>query len=117
MSNGYSITAGGVNDSSGGGTSLSSPLWLGMWARIQAASTKKGGLGFANPAIYGVANDATKYAKDFFDVGGPSTDTVPSCNGVTPLNCSHIGWDYLTGWGTPNVTDLMKDLDGGRRSR
>ena len=89
VSNGYTITAGGVNDSSGGGTSLSSPLWAGMWARIQAASTKKGGLGFANPAIYAVANDPAKNAKDFFDVGGLSTDTIPSCNGVTPLNCSH----------------------------
>ena len=111
-SNGYSITAGGVNDSSAGGTSLSSPLWLGMWARIQAASTKKNGNGFANPVIYGVANDPAKYATDFFDVGGLSTDTIPSCNGVTPLNCSHIGWDYQTGWGTPDVTNLMMDLDG-----
>ncbi len=81
--------------------------------RIQAASTQEGGLGFANPSIYAVANDGTKYAKDFFDVGGLSADTIPSCNGVTPLNCSHPGWDYLNGWGTPNVTELMKDLDGG----
>jgi subtilase family serine protease len=112
VSNGYNITVGGVNDSGGGGTSLSSPLWLGMWTRIQAASTKKGGNGFANPAIYRVANDPAKYAKDFFDVGGASADTVITCNGATPLNCSHPGWDYLTGWGTPNIKNLMLDLDG-----
>jgi hypothetical protein len=112
VSNGYAITAGGVNDSQGGGTSLSSPLWAGMWARIQAASSKPGGNGFANPAIYSLAIDPAKYATDFFDVGGASTDTIPTCNGVTPLNCSHPGWDYVTGWGTPNISKLMQDLDG-----
>src|SRR3954464_13367389 len=33
--------------SQGAGTSLSSPLWLGVWTRIQAAASGKG-LGFAN---------------------------------------------------------------------
>src|SRR5438128_12462688 len=37
VSNGYQITVGGKKDQAGGGTSLSSPLWLGMWTRIQAA--------------------------------------------------------------------------------
>ena len=38
ISNGYKITVGGTNDQPGGGTSLSSPLWLGMWTRMQAAA-------------------------------------------------------------------------------
>src|ERR1043166_2200373 len=66
-SNGYMITAGGKNDQAGGGTSLSSPLWLGMWARIQAASKK--GKGFANYTLY-------SHPADFFDVGGLTTDTT-----------------------------------------
>lgn len=106
--NGYQIISGG-NNGSGGGTSLSSPLWLGMWARIQAASSAKKGLGFANPAIYRIASDPAKYARDFFDIGGLSTDTMPNCNGD---QCTKPGWDYVSGWGTPDVTKLMLDLDG-----
>ncbi len=48
--------------SSEGGTSLSSPLMLGQWARVQAAASKtvasKGGVGFADPLIYAQAKDA-----------------------------------------------------------
>ena len=46
----------------------------------------------------------------FFDVGGTSGDTAPTCNGEY---CSTPGWDYVTGWGTPDVKNLMVALDGG----
>src|SRR5581483_9042403 len=59
-SNGYAIVAGGETAYPGGGTSLSSPLSLGMWTRIQAAAPAvkvRGkvtypGLGFANATYY-----------------------------------------------------------------
>jgi subtilase family serine protease len=99
----------------GAGTSLSSPLWLGMWTRVQAASSKPGRLGFASPAIYANNHDATKWARDFFDIGDPTnTSTVPTCSGIVVINnCSKPGWDYLSGWGTPDVKNLMQDLAGG----
>jgi hypothetical protein len=112
ISNGMTVTMAGNNDSAGGGTSLSSPMWLGMWTRIQAASSRSRGLGFADATIYRIAADSTKRSRDFFDVGGVSTDTAITCNGPNPYNCSHAGWDYLTGWGTPDVTNLMLDADG-----
>ncbi|TMC47893.1 MAG: hypothetical protein E6J14_14235 [Chloroflexi bacterium] len=112
ISNGYTVTMGGQNDSAAGGTSLSSPLWLGMWTRIQAASTKRGGNGFAANTIYTIAANPAKYAKDFFDIGSLSSDTAVTCNGPNPSNCSHPGWDYTSGWGTPDVTNLMRDVDG-----
>jgi len=101
VSNGYTVIVDG-REFSGGGTSLSSPLWLGMWARIQAASTHPGGNGFANPALYAVGNDPGRAARDFHDI------TV-GANGVyvaTP------GWDYVSGFGSPDVTNLMLDIDG-----
>ena len=110
--NGYTVTMNQANDQQGGGTSLSSPLWLGMWTRIQAASSRSKGNGFAAAAIYRIASDPAKYARDFFDIGGASTDTVVSCDGPAPYNCSHPGWDYTTGWGVPDVTNLMLDADG-----
>jgi subtilase family serine protease len=111
--NGYKITSGGRNDQQGAGTSLSSPLWLGMWTRMQAAAKSRKGKGFADPAIYRLASSSTRYAKDFFDIGGTSSATTPNCNGPSPAtNCSHPGWDYNSGWGTPDVKNLMLDLDG-----
>jgi hypothetical protein len=110
--NGYTVTMSQANDQQGGGTSLSSPLWLGMWTRIQAASKRTRGNGFAAATIYRIASDPTMYARDFFDIGGVSTDTTVSCDGPNPANCSHPGWDYTTGWGTPDVTNLMVDIDG-----
>jgi hypothetical protein len=98
---------------SGGGTSLSAPLWNGMWARIQAASSSPGGTGFANFAIYKNNSDPAKYARDFFDIGGTSTQTAITCNGPDgPFHCSHPGWDYVSGWGVPDIRHLMLDIDG-----
>ena len=109
-SNGYTITVNGANDQQGAGTSLSSPLWLGMWTRIQAASPRSRGNGFANQRLY---RDGATHPTDFFDVGGANPETVPNCNGpVAPLDCSHPGWDYTSGWGAPDVTALMQHIDG-----
>ena len=98
--NGMLITDDNGADSQGAGTSLSSPLWLGFWTRIQAAAAKKG-LGFANYSIYKAAQSAN-YSKDFFDVTVGDNQPYPA----TP------GYDNATGWGTPDVANLMKDLTG-----
>jgi hypothetical protein len=97
--NGYDIYANGAATTEGG-TSLSSPLWVGMWTRIQSAAPKA--LGFANPTIYKVGRRAAAYAKDFFDV------TL----GTNGLYQAGTGWDYVSGWGVPKVVALMKTVDG-----
>jgi subtilase family serine protease len=109
--NGYDIvTRGRVEDGRGSGTSLSSPLWAGMWARIQSASARPGGLGFANYAIYRLGNDPATYQRDFVDITSTDLRTgAPSVNGLYP---SAPGWDYVTGFGTPRVTGLICDLTG-----
>jgi hypothetical protein len=106
--------------SSEGGTSLSSPLMLGQWARVQAAASKSvqsaGGLGFANPVIYRQAAgadgcaaspcaNAPIYARDFFDV----TDSeFGAGNGAYQPG---PGWDYASGWGAINVANFTQDVD------
>jgi pseudomonalisin len=95
----YSDELGGA--SSEGGTSLSSPLMMGMWTRIQAAA--RGGTGFADPRIYAVAENATDYARDF-------NDYTVGTNGAYQAGS---GWDYVSGWGTPVLTPLMQDIDHG----
>ena len=86
-----------------GGTSLSSPLMVGMWARIQAAA--RGGTGFANPL------DLRRRQERHPGRARISTTTrsVPTAP-TRPLP----GWDYVSGWGTPNLTPLMKDIDHGK---
>jgi len=77
-----------------GGTSLSSPLWLGVWARLQTAHKNK--LGFAGPSLYRLYQAVPATYAGFHDVVG-------GCNG---LFCAIPGYDYVTGIGTPDVTQL-----------
>ncbi|MDQ1496153.1 MAG: pseudomonalisin [Actinomycetota bacterium] len=97
--NGMLITNDSGADQQGAGTSLSSPLWLGMWTRIQAAQGNKG-LGFANYPLYKVAKASP--GRDFFDVTVGDNQPYPA----------KPGYDNTTGWGTPEVAQLMLDLTG-----
>ncbi|HTX08264.1 MAG TPA: protease pro-enzyme activation domain-containing protein [Solirubrobacteraceae bacterium] len=94
----YSDELGGA--SSEGGTSLSSPLMVGMWTRIQAASRR--GTGFADPDIYRVAENSADYAQAFNDYEA----------GTNGFYQALPGWDYVSGWGTPVLTPLMTYVDG-----
>jgi len=86
-----------------GGTSLSSPLWAGMWARVNAAHAnaqhKPAPLGNANAVLYHVAATTPNA---FFDV----------TEGANPLPATP-GWDFPTGLGTPNLVNIIKAADGG----
>jgi pseudomonalisin len=95
----YSDELGGASGE--GGTSLSSPLMMGMWARIQAAS--RTGTGFADYPLYTAGTNATAYARDFYDY-------TLGTNGAYQ---AAPGWDYVSGFGTPVLTPLMKDIDHG----
>ena len=109
LTNGYDIVSAGAA-TLGGGTSLSAPMWQGMWARVQYAAPTTAGNGFADYALYRVGKDATAYARSFFDVSSTDTTTgLPATNGLYP---TLPGWDYVTGWGTPRVSGLICTVDG-----
>jgi len=80
-----------------GGTSLSSPLAMGVWARIQSAHNNK--LGFASPHFYrGAALLQSSTPLGFHDI-------IVGNNGLynaTP------GWDYTTGMGSFDVSLINK---------
>jgi len=78
-----------------GGTSLSSPLAEGVWARLQSAHKNK--LGFAAPKLYRGSALATSTAPLGFH------DVIVGANG---LYSATPGWDYTTGLGTPDVSLL-----------
>jgi subtilase family serine protease len=75
-----------------GGTSLSSPLAMGSWARIQTAHRNK--LGFAGPLIYQLANGGPTPSSPIFN------DVVLGGNG---LFTALPGYDYVTGLGSWDI--------------
>jgi pseudomonalisin len=97
--NGLLINSDNGADSQGAGTSLSSPVWLGVWTRIQAAASGKG-LGFANYKIYNLAKSSG--GRDFYDVTVGDNLPYPA----------KPGYDNTTGWGTPEISQIMQDLTG-----
>jgi len=83
-----------------GGTSLSSPLSMGVWARLESAHHNK--LGFASPLLYKLASPANT-----------STPALPSVTGFNDIivgtNAGYAatpGWDYTTGMGSFDITQV-----------
>lgn len=88
-----------------GGTSLSCPQWAGLVAI--ADQINGGGLGLINPGLYRIGANPARYASDFFDVT-LGNNTEPG-SGV-PGYPATVGWDPVTGLGTPNAANLVPDL-------
>jgi subtilase family serine protease len=90
----------------GGGTSLSSPLVVGLWSRIQAAAPTPAGLGFANETFYAVGKGQIGNAsRDFYDI--TSSDLPIGNFYYQPAK----GWDYTSGWGALDVANFIRDVD------
>jgi subtilase family serine protease len=90
-----------------GGTSAGSPQWAGIMALANTAraAAKKAPLGFVNPALYQIAQGAN-YAKDFHDIVMGDNILLGTGIGFDAMK----GYDLATGWGTPNVANLVTDL-------
>jgi len=81
-----------------GGTSLSSPLSVGSWARMQTAHGNC--YGFAAPIFYSFISGYLTAAKDFHDI------TV----GTNGLYVATPGWDYTTGIGSFDISAVNAGL-------
>jgi subtilase family serine protease len=89
-----------------GGTSFATPMWAGYIALANEALANNGEptLGFINPTIYGqnVSGGALTAADgtDFHDI---TSGTSGSYSAV-------VGYDLVTGWGSPNGAGLINTL-------
>lgn len=84
----------------GGGTSQAAPIWAGLAALINEV-LEAGGvdpLGALNPLLYRVAGGATVPAFRDVWLGG---------NAISP---GEEGYDMVTGLGSPDVENLLKDI-------
>jgi subtilase family serine protease len=98
--NQYSCYDGYCNGGNGG-TSYAAPVWAGLMAMVNEQSLASGGapIGFLNPTIYrfGVG---PHYDVDFHDI-------VSGSNGKYS---AVIGYDLVTGWGSPIGPSLIDAL-------
>jgi len=91
-----------------GGTSLSTPQWAGLLAIANAsrALAAKPALGAPHSVLYGqIAAVPGNYASAFADVTKGSDGVCATCT-------AKVGYDPLSGLGTPNVTSLLSVLSG-----
>ena len=84
----------------GGGTSQAAPLWAGIAAVINQLLSAQGlrPLGDLNPLLYAVAKGSALPGFRDIELGG---------NAVSP---GIRGYDMVTGLGSPNVGNLVKDI-------
>jgi subtilase family serine protease len=91
-----------------GGTSFAAPRWAGFLALInqQTVASGNSSLGFINPAIYAIG-EGSGYESDFHDItsGNNNNHRGQSYNAV-------VGYDLVTGWGSPNGQNLINALAG-----
>jgi kumamolisin len=90
------------------GTSLATPLWAGL---IAIALQVKGGGPFGNiaPLLYSLAAGPS-YPTLFHDITMGSNPGYPVPN--EPGYSAGIGWDPVTGWGSPIANNLVNALSG-----
>src|SRR5258708_19607091 len=87
-----------------GGTSAAAPFWAGSSATINEYLQKQGKsrMGFANPVLYGLANAQQQFA--------PFHDVTSGTNLFYPATANY---DEASGWGSPDVYNIARDLAGG----
>jgi uncharacterized membrane protein len=94
------------------GTSFAAPRWAAFMAlvnqqAVEAGNAPAGGIGFLNPAIYGIG-EGTHYSQDFHDITMGNNDT-----GNQPVWYDAVtGYDLVTGWGSATGQNLINDLAG-----
>lgn len=86
-----------------GGTSAATPIWAGLYA-VLLQQKAPAGKGFTNAIeqIYTLA----KANKGFHDIT-TGTQLGPGDGAGNPGYAAGVGYDMVTGWGTPNLTALI----------
>lgn len=89
-----------------GGTSFAAPRWAGFLALVnqQAVSNGSSTLGFINPTVYSLGK-GTNYGTVFHDITSGSNN-----NGKGQSYNAVVGYDLVTGWGSPNGQNLINAL-------
>ncbi len=89
-----------------GGTSFAAPRWAGFLALVnqQVASGGNSSLSFVNPSIYSIGQ-SSNYNSAFHDITSGNNN-----NGQGQSFSAVVGYDLVTGWGSPNGQNLIDQL-------
>lgn len=90
-----------------GGTSFAAPMWAAYMALTNQQYLANGHtttLGFINPTLYDIGLGSS-YDLDFHDI-------TSGCQGGRDSVCAVVGFDLVTGWGSPNGPALLSALAG-----
>jgi kumamolisin len=84
-----------------GGTSFAAPMWAGYMALVNQQLVANGyaRLGFINPYLYAFGVSSS-YNTDFHDI----------TSGKSGSYSAVVGYDLVTGWGSPNGVNLINAL-------
>jgi subtilase family serine protease len=99
-----------------GGTSAGTPQWAAIVALANElrAQSHRGPLGFVSPMLYDLAKDPKSYARDFHDVTTGNNALNLTALGFPAASqfgfAAAPGYDLATGLGSPNVSNLLFDL-------
>jgi len=95
-----------------GGTSFAAPRWAGFLALVnqQVVANGNSTLGFINPTIYSIGKGAS-YNDVFHDITSGNNN-----NGDGESYSAVVGYDLVTGWGSPNGQNLINTLAGSSSS-
>ena len=87
-----------------GGTSAAAPLWAALGALIDEVLAQRhlGEIGFANPALY-------DFGQTLGDISPPAFHPVTEGTNLF-YPATSPGWNYGTGWGTPNASAVADDF-------
>ena len=79
-----------------GGTSLGAPAWAAIWTLVKGKASSAGkAVGAAPTYLYRIGNSSA-YGQAFTDITSGSNGTYSA----------RVGWDPVTGWGTPQASGL-----------
>jgi subtilase family serine protease len=99
-----------------GGTSAGTPQWAAIVALANQlrAQGHRSPLGFVSPTLYDLAKDPRTYARDFHDITTGNNALNLMALGFPAASqfgfSAAPGYDLATGLGTPNVSNLLFDL-------
>jgi kumamolisin len=95
----------GACRNNGGGTSYAAPLWASFIAMVnqQAAANGQPPVGFLNPVLY-MLGTGSNFSMEFHDITSGSNGAYSAV----------VGYDLVTGWGSPHGANLINALRKGK---
>ena len=110
----FGFTCGGPSTCSVGvgGTSASSPIWAAI-SRLIAQQQNNRLLGNINPYLYQIAATQSSTNPALVDVTLGGTNCTIDQTGTCPSPTTYqvgTGYDLGTGWGSPNITQLLAEF-------